>query len=371
MKIRTNTVLIVIAVLLLAALLVMSLLAGQEKYRNLLLVTPSTFGTPGQNPEKLEEFSEEEFLLTYEIRQALMAQAINSKHPVTLMGTNQNYANIMGYLPLDGGFFTKSAWDAKNKHAVLNETAAFQIFGSNRISGSTLKLDGEPWIITGVIQDKDMENAKIYAPSSVTGGQAQSLMVLMDDGGISEAYVKNALKSVGIHENNYDFLSLSKSASAFDERFSVAWKSSLFVAILLFVIKAGGGLIENLRFYRKRMSEIYFRELFVYHGADFVKTIAGLVFFTSGIVVILLLSLQILETCLTWQEIVPITGELTAGDFGGRLVWLRDYHWIGIALFAACIGVILLYFFLGCKSRKPKEPAKIRRMEMLYSNSNL
>lgn len=373
MKSKTNNLLIAIAALLLAALFVMSSLSNQKGYRNLLLVTPSAFGTPGLSPEKLQEFSEEEFLLTYEIRQTSTAWAINSRHPVTLVGTNQNYANIMGYITLNGGFFTKAAWDAKNNHAVLNETAAFQIFGSNRITGQTLKLNDESWIITGVIQDNDTENANIYAPSSVTGGQAESLMVLMDDKDITEAYVKNALKNVGIHENNYDFVNLSKSASAFDERFSVALKVALSTVILLFVFKAGGRIIQTLFFYRKRMSEIYFCELFVRHGADFIKTIAGLLLFAAGIVVVLLLSLEILGICLTWQEIISITGELVAGDFGGKLAWLRDYYWIDIALFAACIGVIILCFFLSLrqKSREQKETAKRRKVEMLYGKSKL
>jgi len=370
---KASNLLIGAAVILLAALLVMSLLAGRQGYQNLLLVTPSAFGVPGHSPEKLEEFSEDEFLLTYEIRQTSTAQAIHSKHPVTLVGTNQNYANIMGYASLDGSFFTKAAWDAKNRHAVLGETAAFQIFGSSRVSGQTLKLNGESWIITGVIQDNDTENANIYVPSSVTGGQAESLMVLMDDKDITEAYAINALKSVGIHENNYDFINLSKSASAFSQRFSVALKAALSAAILLFVFNAYGRLVQSLHFYRKRMREIYFRELFVYHRADFVRTLAGLLFLAAGIALILLLFLGILETCLTWQEIIPVTGELTAGDFGGRLAWLRDYQWIGAALFAACTGVIVLSVFLavGRKLREPKSPAEIRKMETLYGKTEL
>lgn len=356
---------------MLAAMYALSVSSGRESYRNLLLVTPSSFGIQGHSPQKLEEFSEEEFLLTYEIRQPATAQAVNSKHPLTLVGTNQNYAGIMGYIVLDGGFFTKAAWDAKNRHAVLNETAAFQIFGNNRISGQTLKLNGEPWIVTGVIQDEDTENANIYVPSSVTGGRAESLMALMDDN-VTEAYVKNALKSVGIHDNNYDFINLSKSASAFDERFSVGWKAALFAVILLFIFKAGGGIIQNLRFYRNRLREIYFRELLSYHRADLAKTTAGIIFIAAGVTAGLLLSVQILETCLTWQEIAPVTGELAAGDFGGSLVWLRDYQWIGIALFVAYIVVVLLCFLFAFRRESGKtEPVRLRKAETLYGNSGM
>lgn len=349
---RPKLSLIIIAAILLTALAAMSFCAKREGYGNLLLITPSAFGSAGLNPERLEELSEEEFLLTYEIKQPATAQAISSKHSVTLTGTNQNYAYIMGYPVLDGGFFTKSAWDAKNKHAVLNETAAFKIFGSRRISGQILQLEGEPWVIAGVVQDNDTENANVYAPSSVSGGQTGALMVLTDDGDVSEAYVKNTLKGVGIHENSYDFIYLSKSASAFGERFSVAWKSALFILILLFILKTGGGIIQKLRFYRNRLREIYFKELLVYHRADIAKAAAMLIFLISGAAAILLLSLNIFETCLTWQEIIPVTGKLTAGDFGERLVWLRDYYWVDVALFAAFAAVIAAYLFLTLNQKQ-------------------
>lgn len=332
-------------VLLLAALSVLSVLAGQAGYSNLLMVTPNTFGVPEISAEKLDEFSADEFLLTYEIRRPATAQAVNSRHSAALVGTNHNYAGIMGYVLLDGGFFTKTAVDSKNKHVVLNKTAAFQMFGSSHINGSVLKLNGEAWIITGVIQDNDKENANLYVPASVNGGRADSVIVLLG-GAVTEAYAKNALKSIGIHDNGYDFINLSKSAEAFSGRFSVAWKAAMSSFILLFILAAGGKLLKKTSFYREQMRELYLRELVAHNRKDLLKTICGLVAFIAGIVAVFMLSLQILETCLTWQELARITGELTAGDFGQKLLWLRDYQILGDILFWGCICVVAFGFIL-------------------------
>jgi len=327
--------------LILTSLFVLSRQAAQAGYASLLMITPSTFGMPGLTPERLEEFSEEEFLLTYAIRQPATTQAVNSRNSAVLIGTNHNYAGIMKYVLLDGGFFTKSAMDLKSKHVTLNETAAFQIFGSSRIAGNTLKVNGEIWIITGVIQDNDTDNLNLYAPAGVTGGRADSIMVLMDET-YTEAYVINALKSIGVRDNAYGFIKLARLANAFDERFSVGWKASLSVAVLFFILVTGGKLMEDLRFYRGRRRELYFRELLAYYRKDFLKTMCGLLVLAGGITVMLALFLQILETCLTWQELMPITGELTAGDFGYKLLWLRDYYILSGVLFWICICLILL-----------------------------
>jgi len=344
-------VLIVISFLL-AALFALSELSKREQYRGLLLVTPSGPAEPGLTPEKLDLFSEEEFLLTYELRQPAEAQAVQSKHPVTIVGTNSRYADVLGYIPLDGGFFTQTAQNEKSRHAVLNEAAACQLFGSIRISGNTIRLNDQTWLITGVIRDQEPENANIYIPASVLGGQADTLMVLMDDGIFTQAYVKSALKSIGIHEGGYDFINLSKSASAFGERFSVAWEFTLLSVMLTVVLGLFGWLRLNLSCYRLRMRELYLRELFLAYHTDFLKTAGGCLLLAAGIWGMLMLSLQILETCLGWQELAPITGTLLAEEFGQKLKWLQYYQWVDLALFWTCIGLVVLCLIGALLSRK-------------------
>lgn len=341
-------------VVLLAFLFGLSFLAGLAGYANLLMATPNTLSAPALNIEKLEDLSEDEFLLTYAVRQPASAQAINSKHSVILVGTNHNYANIMGYIPLDGGFFTKSAMDAKNKYVTLNETTAFQMFGSNRITGKPLKINGETWVVTGVIQDNDTENLNLYVPASVSGRKTDSIMVLMD-GIFTEAYVKNALKSIGVHDDSYDFVNLSKSAGAFAERFAVAWKTALLTMIIFIIYLTGSKLLNQLRLLHDRLHDVYFKELIFHYRKELLKVMGALAAVVGGITAALALSLQILAICLSWQELTPIAGELIDGAFGHKLRWLRDCQLPGEVLFWACVG-IAFFGFMYILIRRAKEP---------------
>lgn len=343
--VRRKTVILWLLALavLLAALLILALQVNRAGYGNLLIGVPNALGTARLSAEKLDEFAEEEFLLTYELRSPVMAEAIHSQHAAVMVGTNHNYANIQGYVLLDGGFFTKAAMDAKSKHVVLNETAAFRMFGSNRITGSTLRIGGEVWIIAGVVQDNDEDNANLYAPATVIGGQPEAVMVLLDST-ITEAYAKNALKSVGIRDSGYDFVNLAKSAAAFGERFTVAWQAAVLAALLILLIEAGGKLMAAIRFYRDRIRELYLREVMARYRAATAKTVCVMAAFIAGIVAAMRLSLRILYTCLTWQEVAIVTGELAAGDFAQKLVWLRDWQTVDCILFWLCIGTIAAGF---------------------------
>jgi hypothetical protein len=138
----------------------------------------------------------------------------------------------MGYMNVEGSFFSKKAWDAKQKHAVLNETAARTLFGSYRVAGKTIKLKDGIWLVTGVLADGDDENSIMYVPSSVTGGMPKSLVLLLaPDKGISEAYAKSVLKTLNIHESNYRFINAG-----------IAWLrlAELFQTILPFTMVMTG-----------------------------------------------------------------------------------------------------------------------------------
>lgn len=358
---RTVIWLLAVAALL-AAMFTLSLFASKAGYANLLLVTPTTFGVQGLNTEKLDEISEEEFLLTYSIRQPASVQAVNSNHSAVLVGTNHCFSDVMGYVFSSGGFFTESAAETKQKHAALNETAAYSIFGGSNITGSTLKINGETWIVTGVILDNDEENANIYVPATLTGGRADSVMVLTG-ASVTESYAKNRLKDAGVRDTDYDFIKLSKSAGVFYERFSVAWKSALLAIFMLLILTSGGKILKQLRFYKDKMRELYFTELVIRYRKDFLKAVAGFVLFAAGIALMLMLSLQILETCLTWQELIPVTDGLASGDFGHKLLWLKNYQVFGEVLFWLSICLVvsgLIPVLSGRRAGRTGHPANYR-----------
>lgn len=61
-----------------AALWVLALLAYPEQYQNLLLITPAIYSAPGFSLEEVEQFCEDEFLITYEIPLAKTAEAVHA-----------------------------------------------------------------------------------------------------------------------------------------------------------------------------------------------------------------------------------------------------------------------------------------------------
>lgn len=333
---------LVFVALLLVSLFTLSGIAANQGYDNLLMVTPSGYNAQHLNLKKLDELSVE-FLLTYESRSPVSVQAVNSHKSAMLIGTNHNYAGIMGFLTLNGGFFTEDSEDAKSKHAVLNETAAFEIFGSINISGNTIKLNGEIWTIAGVIEDNDEENANIYVPASVSDSRVDSIMILLDKS-ITETYVRNALKGIGVYESGYNFINLSKLAWSFTERAIIAIKTALSVEILIFIITAGGKLVERFKFYRNKLRTMYTRELVKVYRMDLLKAAGWFALFVAGVCTVMALSLQILSTCLTWKELSRLTPELAAGDFSHKLKWLMNYQAMSQTLFWAGIILIILYF---------------------------
>lgn len=335
-----------LAMILLAALAFLAAAAGSMRYDNLLLAVPQKTGTAGLNTQKLEEFCEEEFLLTYEIKQEKNAKAVNSSHVVTLIGTNAAYPDIIGYVMLDGGFITKAAWEAAERHAVLNETAAFKLFGSKNISGKTLRIGGETWFITGVIQDKDADNANIYAPSSVTGGSPQSLMSLTG-GSITQVYAVNALKSLGIRDTAYDFYNLSSLASLYGEFFLVAWQAAVCLLAILAAAIAAIRAQDFMRSLKVKLKKEYIADIAAKNRGELFKPAGYAILSVMGVAAALAVSVRILDTCLGWYKITPVA-DIAMPDFALRLAWLKDYYWMGMALFIAFLFATITLFILAC-----------------------
>ena len=325
----------------------LALLAQPELYRNLLLASPATDGLSGISTEKIERFCKDRFLITYEIPKKETVDAVRGGRQVTTVGTNCSYRNLMGYPILNGSFFTKAAWDAGQKHAVLNETAAYDIFGSINLSGQTLKIGGEPWLVVGVMQDGDLENTRIYVPSSVAGGVADSLLALVDaDGGKTEAYAKNALKELDVSETNYQIVNLSDIASMYWERFTLAWETVVCILILIFMRYQAVSLKSSLRFYKDRLRQRYLRELFAENRTAFLKSAGSASLLITSVAAILCILRQILTVCLKWQSLPPESILFGKGGFDAKTAYFKEYDLIDSALFFLLLILLVLISFL-------------------------
>jgi len=333
LKARVHVSLVALAALLFASLFVFSFVADRAGYSGLMLVTPNGRAAGRITPATAQRLRDEGLLLTYEISGYTTAQALNSRHSATLIGTNSAYLDVTGYHLISRDFFTQSAWEGHSRVAALNESAALAMFGSTNIYGLTMSIGGQTWTITGVIDDRQEDSLNIYIPSSVSGGYIRSLMILMGVQ-VNHAYVVNTLGGFGVREGEYNFLNLSRTAGISGERFSVAWKLTVCLALILLGIKLFSFMKKICLSCKQELGRYYPRELLVRQRAGISKAGVAVASLVGGIATTLNLLLQVLATTLRWQEIsLPVW--YPGADFAYMLERLRDVYTLSVWVFGA------------------------------------
>jgi len=300
---------------------------------DILLVLPIKKDSFKIDINKIEDFIGKEFLLTYEIPGSDRVSLSNGEYPVTLIGTNSCYYRVLGLQMIAGSFFSARDWEGKQRQAVLNEKAAFDIFGSSRIVGNRFKIRNEIWLVAGVINDGDDDRCRVYVPSSVRGGGADALMALTaPSGGIDEAYVKNSLKALGIQEAAYSFFNFGTIANLLWERVAVIL---LLLFALLFL-----SLLRPLTLKFRAAFAVFKGELERRYPVQLLKenrkAILKPALYAMGLVVfpvlVLFLFLRIASICLPWQDI-PSLALIKRELFYPHLERLCDYEFASRVLF--------------------------------------
>ena len=337
---RNKAITIAAAVIFLAALGWISSSSGAAGQGGLMLVRQS-HGTGGWLcPATAQSLSGEGLLLTYEIPAAATAEAANSRHRVNLVGTNSSYLDVTGHRLVSGGFFPRSAWEGERRQAALNQTAAARIFGSTNIDGLTISIDGYVWIITGVVDDGDAEALNIYAPSSVTGGQARSLMIITQGGRAGRAYAASILAGFGIREGEYDFIDLSGAANIGTERFALSLKIALGLAVVLLGAKGVSVIKAICQSLAQDLALNYPQEILATRKMDIAKAVAVAALLAGGAVVVMNLSLRILVTVIGWREI-SLPQWYPGADFAGIITRMQSHHTAGAWVFAGYLAAVL------------------------------
>jgi hypothetical protein len=310
-------------------------------------VLPTETGTHRFDVQEIEDFSEKEFLLTYEIPGAERVSLSYAEYPVTVIATNSSYPGILGLNMLEGAFFPKQAWKGKQRYAVLNETAAFTIFGSANISGSRFRIRNDTWLVTGVISDGDEDKARIYIPSSSMGGEADALALT----GVDETYAKNSLKTLGIQEGNFSFLNMASQCRLLWERaeaIALLFFAFLFLSLLKPLI---GGLSIARSTLKKDLDRLYLGELLQKRGKSFHKV----AFFALGLVLLptlaLLLFLRLASVCLPWQDI-PSPTNLNPEFFPLLLSRIRILELVSRFLFGFSLAFLVIFIYNTWRGKK-------------------
>ena len=332
--------------LCLTGLCVPAFLAEREDKENLLIVLPSQIGSPKINVQKIEEFSLDEFLVTYEIPGSEKISLPQGDFPVTVIGTNDCYSKILGLTMTEGSFFSKQAWTGRQRHAVLNEKAAFTIFGSSRIVNNRFRIRNETWLVTGVISDGDDEHSRVYVPSSIHGAPAGELLALTSSG-YDEAYIKNSIKNLDVREGSFTFFNLGT-------QIRLLWERVLVVPPLFFALFFAGLLRPFTVKFTMAISALRAETARRYTG-EILRKNRKAVFKPAALALVLLflptaalfLFLRIASIVLRWQDIPSMTA-INREIFYPHLVRLYNFELVsrfffGFTLFfLACLAVCVL-----------------------------
>ena len=263
-----NRLLILLVILIFIGMLIVSYDVKKLNVGELLLIMPKVAEGRGIDREALYDVTAAEkntsgkLLLTYEITSTENVKASNANYSVTLVKTNYTYPYVMGTQVLSGSFFTENDEKSKSKTAVLNQVAAYSLFGSLDIKGVEIYIGGDRFTVVGVIQTADENSSYVFVPASCYQNNPDSIVVWLNETtGISEEYVINECKSLSVQETRYDFINLSFISGIIRSGPRTGLKFAAICLIVSGIYWLGQRLIYNLRELRKLSESFYFREL--------------------------------------------------------------------------------------------------------------
>lgn len=328
-----------IGILAAAGLALLSALAGQKGYEDLMLAVPYGHGIPSYNLKEIEKLTGDDILITYEIKNSAQVQAAGTHRTVTLIGTNSSYLRILGLQTIAGRFLADDTWRMGNRHAVLNQTAAFYLFGGNHIIGNTFKMNDELWMVAGIIEDADEDQAIVYVSFEMTTGSPEVLLV---KSGKRVGEVQNSLVKIGAHESNSKVINVAAISRFFGQQLAAAAYIGICLGLLLLMRRVAAGGMALYREISSRSQTLYLMPLL----KESRKELSRLVFHGLALILILLgfsyTSREILKLVLSWSDVVQAFGYLSGSYTHERIRWLLQTFYCGILLFGILVSVIAL-----------------------------
>jgi hypothetical protein len=315
-------------------LCVPAFVAGRTGLGGLFLAAPADIHAPEPDVQRIERFCEEQFPLSYEIPGPGKAAVFGAESAVTIIGTNSHYPRILGLPMAEGSFFSDQAGKGGRRHAVLNGKAAFDLFGTSRAAGSRLKLQGEIWIVTGIINDGEDESPRVYVPSPAGGGRAPFLLAHGDAGA---GHIRDSLKSLGIYDSGFNFFDFGAELRFLRERAAVALALLLCLLPAFLIPRAAekwGAAFSRLR---RELKRRYFSELFRSGGLP-LKFFASILALPACAGAILFILSRVVSVCLFWRDL-PSLGSLD-----------RRVRFPGVAVLQACetaSGILFRLFLVS------------------------
>jgi hypothetical protein len=347
-KVRYITLAIIVGTIVTLGVMAYRITQGGA-YGGMLLAVPKTGNERGVSIDALEEINENKFMLTYEHAEEQTVKTERVGLTARMVSTNYTYAQTVNFPIVSGGFFTKAMQDAAQKSVVLNEKAAFDLFGGVDISGSLLTCDGDMYTIVGVVQDGDAVNRNIYIPATIKDAEPDTFIFKTD--GVSEVYVLNVCKTLGITETDYKFFNLGFVATGVFEKLTIAGMSFVCCLLVFALIKRAGVWLRV--FNRDQQTEYAsFLNRSNIRVSDKVIPLLKLAVATAAVTAVVLYSLQyMVGIFLVWMDRLMFIQDFGTEILPAKLALLEQYAlWSNFAL--AGYVIALLFFMVSLAERE-------------------
>lgn len=356
LQINRNVFRWIAAAVFLFGLVISTLTAARYDGMDIMLITPAASNKSVVSSERLEEINGEDFLLTYEIISQTNIRAMNSNYVITLRKTNYAYRFVLNYRMLNGAFFTEADQNKRQKSAVLNKAAALAMFGNLDLTGRAIVIDGEQYLIAGVMEDRDDMSGSdaemsynVYLPASISGDNPASFAIQMK-AGISDETVKNEVKNLLISSGSYEYIRIGTLKELIFNMLIIALKSVFIVLLLKLIVFSTGRMQAEIHQIKNFHKQFYLREIYQQYPGLFIRVSAAVMVLLFAAALILSSTLDFIDYYLLLSDTVPlpiIRGLSIFGDAASDLVLIL---YLSIFLFFGFLLNLLLPIVSGLKN---------------------
>ena len=293
--------------LILSALVQALCIAGLLAFFGLVGVNSDDFimvapGSRSLDRERLDEILGDGILLTYELTEETRVNHMNAGHSAIAVYTNFAHPHVLGYRILNGGFFTAAHQEFGVRAVTLNKSAAFNIFGSLNTAGQHISIDNREYLVTGVIDDDDSENNRVYLPASLSQRPLSTVITPVDESAnLSHEYVLNRLSSAGISEGGNVVWNLTRVSGIFWVKALIAFGVSIASILALCGITSKRKLIRGVRMLKKAYKDDYASQLLSKERLRLFKIALQALALAVAAVGIAAIALYIVNLCMQWS----------------------------------------------------------------------
>ena len=207
-------------------------------------------------------------MLTYETIQRRNINALQSRHEANLIGTNHSHPHVLNHTMTHGRFFSQEALIHAHRVVVLNERAAFELFGDIYTAGNELSMSNMPYRVVGVIDDGDEENLNVYVPTTLLGNTVDAIAANFSiNQDLSEEYILTVWQQIGITAERYRLVNFDTLAMVVRDRLILAVFLLLAGLLLRGIIKTAKAAQKEWHSFCGLKREMYMAELL--KGASF------------------------------------------------------------------------------------------------------